>query len=136
MVVPYKVYVVVEREFGEQLGKLPRGARIWIVNTPTNRAIAERLWKERPQEGHLAGITIFNDSKSSSAEDLLVAELGTIDLHHGSYSADPPYTILEVLGAPLSDRIKSELSQYGFDEFHPNSTGFRAVRPVQSAEHS
>jgi hypothetical protein len=61
--VPYKVYVVVEREFGEQLAKLPPDAPIWIVNTPPNRAVAERLWKERNQEGHLTGITTFNDLK-------------------------------------------------------------------------
>jgi hypothetical protein len=70
------------------------------------------------------GIPTFNDQKPSSAGDLLVSDLDTIDLHHGSYSASPPYTIPEVLGAPLSDRIKAELSHYGFDEFHPNSEGF------------
>jgi hypothetical protein len=41
-----------------------------------------------------------------------------IDLPHGSHSANPPYTILEVLGEPLRDRVIAELSQYGFDEFH------------------
>lgn len=130
--VPYKVYVVVEREFGEQLAKLPPDAPIWIVNTPPNRAVAERLWKERNQEGHLTGITTFNDLKASSSEDLLVSELDTIDLHHGSYSAHPPHTILEVLGAPLSDRIKTELSLYGFDEFHSTTVGFCALRPGPS----
>jgi hypothetical protein len=130
--VPYKVYVVVEREFGEQLAKLPPDAPIWIVNTPPNRAVAERLWKERNQEGHLTGITTFNDLKASSSEDLLVSELDTIDLHHGSYSAHPPYTVLEVLGAPLSDRIKTELSLYGFDEFHSTTVGFCALRPGPS----
>jgi hypothetical protein len=125
-----KVYVVVDREFGEQLARLARGVPIWIVDTPLNRAVAQRLWKERHQEDYLTGITTFNDLESSSAEDLLVRELDTIDLHHGAESADPPYTVLEVLGTPLTDRIKSELSQYGFDEFHPNSAGFYAVRPV------
>jgi hypothetical protein len=48
-----------------------------------------------------------------------MSELDKIDLHLGSHSANPPYTIPELLGAPLSDRIKAELSQYGFDEFHP-----------------
>jgi len=43
-----------------------------------------------------------------------VSELDKIDVHRGSHSANPPYTIPEVLGAPLSDRIKAELSQYGF----------------------
>jgi hypothetical protein len=43
-----------------------------------------------------------------------MSELDKIDVHRGSHSANPPYTIPEVLGAPLSDRIKAELSQYGF----------------------
>jgi hypothetical protein len=115
--VPHTVYVVVAREFGEHLAEFAPGVSVWIVNTPLNRVVAQRLWKERNQKGHLTGITTFNDSKSSSAEDLLVSELDKIDLHHGSHSANPPYTILEVLGAPVSGRIKAELSQYGFDEF-------------------
>jgi hypothetical protein len=131
--VPYTVYVVVEREFGEHLAEFAPGGPVWIVNTPLNRVVARRLWKERNPKGHLTGITGFNDSKSSSAEDLLVSELDKIDLHHGSHSANPPYTMLEVLGAPLSDRIKAELSQYGFDEFHPGAAGFRAIRPRPSA---
>jgi hypothetical protein len=130
VVVPYKVYVVVDREFGERLTNLAPGVPVWIVNTPLNRTVAERLWKERNQQGYLTGITTFDDLESSSAEDLLLWELDTIDLHHGPQSADPPYTILEVLGTPLSDRIRAELSQYGFDEFHPSAGGFSAVRPA------
>jgi hypothetical protein len=130
--VPHKVYVVVERAFGEQLASLPPGVPVWIVNTPSNRLVAEQLRRERKQEDHLTGITTFNDTKSLSPEDLLVSELDTIDLHHGSYSANPPYTVLEVFGAPLSGRVEAELSRFGFDEFHPGAAGFRAVRPVPS----
>jgi hypothetical protein len=106
------------------------GVPVWVVGTPFNRAVAQRLWKERPQENHLTGITSFNDVESSFPEDLLLSELDTIDLHHGSHSADPPYTILEVFGTPLNDRINAELSQYGFKEFHTDAAGFCAVRPV------
>ena len=85
------VYVVVEREFGEHLAEFAPGVPVWIVNTPLNRVVAQRLCRERKQKGHLAGITTFNDSKSSSAEDLLVLVSGfdKIDLHHGSHSANP-----------------------------------------------
>jgi hypothetical protein len=103
---------------------------VWIVDTPTNKAVAQRLWKERPEEGHLTGITTFNNADSSSPEDLLVAELDSIDLHHGSYSADPPYTAIEVLGTPLTERVRNELSAYGFNEFHTNSAGFTAQRRI------
>jgi hypothetical protein len=128
-VIPYKVYIIVDREFGERLAELERGVPVWIVDTPPNKAVAQRLWKERPQESHLTGITTFNDYKFSSPEDILLAELETIDLHHGSYSANPPYTILEVVGAPLSAKTKNEMSAYGFNEFQVNSTGFTARRP-------
>ena len=128
--VPYKVYVVVDREFGEELAKLAPGVPVWIVDTPVNRAVANRLRDERQEENHVTGITTFKDFDRSSAEDILLSELNTIDLHHGSHSANPPYTILEVFGTPLNSRIKAELSQYGFDEFQPKSAGFCALRPL------
>ena len=61
-----------------------------------------------------------------------MSELDTIDLHHGPHSANPPYTVLEVFGTTLNDRIKAELSQYGFDKFDATSVGFSAVRPMPS----
>jgi hypothetical protein len=128
-VVPSKVYVVVDREFGEQLAELEQGIPVWIVDTPTNKPVVDRLWKERPQKGHLAGITIFDDLKSSSPEDILLEELDMIDLHHGSDTADPPYTVIEVFGTRLTTRAKNELSAYGFNEFHANLAGFTARRP-------
>lgn len=130
--VPYRIHIVVDREFGEQLAALEQGVPVWIVDTPTNKSVTQRLWKEQPRESHLTGITIFDDSTSSSPEDLLLAELDQIDLHHGPYSADPPYTVLEVVGAPLSDRVKKEMSAYGFNEFRTSSTGFIARRPQPS----
>ena len=127
---PYKVHVVVDRDFGERLAELEPNVPVWIVDTPSNKTVAQRLWNERNQKNHLTGITTFRDSVSSSPEDLLVSELDTIDLHHGCYSSDPPYTILEVLGVPLSERIKTELAEYGFNEFHSTAGGFSAVRPT------
>jgi hypothetical protein len=55
--VPYTVYVVVEREFGEHLAEFAPGVPVWIVNPPLNRVVAQRLWKERNPKGHLTGIT-------------------------------------------------------------------------------
>jgi hypothetical protein len=126
--VPYKVYVVVDREFGERLTALGPGVPVWIVDTPINSAVAQRLWKERPNDNHLSGITTFRDWDSSTPEDLFVSELDMIDLHHGSHSSDPPYTTLEVLGTPLTERIKAALSEYGFTEFRGSSEGFLATR--------
>jgi hypothetical protein len=125
---PYKVLVVVDAEFGSRLAELPPDHPVWIVDTPANRAAAQQRWAERRNDTHLTGVTVFNTAAECSPEDNLLAQLGTIDLHHGSYSADPPYTILEVIGTPLSERIRSELSQCGFDDFCSSDVGFRALR--------
>jgi hypothetical protein len=127
--VPYKVFVVVDRHFGEKLSDLEQGVPVWIVDTPTNKPVVERFWKERPNEDHLTGITTFNDAALLSAEDNLLSHLDTIELHHGVYSADPPYTVLEVFGTQLTDSAKNVLFEYGFDKFQITSTGFVTSRP-------
>ncbi len=43
VVIPYKVYVVADGEFGGRLAALPVGVPVWIVRTPVNRSVAERL---------------------------------------------------------------------------------------------
>jgi hypothetical protein len=126
---PYKVFVVVDREFGEKLSELEKGVPVWIVDTPTNKPVVQRFWKQRPDEDHLTGITTFNDAASRSAEDNLLSHLNTIELHHGVYSADPPYTVLQVFGTKLTDNAKSVLSEYGFDKFQVTSAGFVTSRP-------
>jgi hypothetical protein len=120
--VPDKLYVIVERSFGERLATLPEGIPVWIVDTPKNKPVAQRLWKARQHHDHFTGITTFNDNSSSSPETILISNLDTIELHH------PRYTQLEVLGTPLTDEIRTELGQYGFNEFQPTPEGFRCLR--------
>jgi hypothetical protein len=103
---------------------------VWIVDSPTNKAVAKRLWKERPHENSLTGITTFGFSESATPEDIAVSMLDTIELHHGRHSADPPYTVIEVLGVVLSENVKIGFSEYGFNEFYPTSAGFNATRPL------
>lgn len=129
---PYKVYVVVDPSFGERLATLPEDTPVWIVDTPTNSAVAHRLWKVRTPN-HLTGITTFQVDLSSSPDANLIAKLDMIDLHHGPFSADPPYSQLEVFGTRLSNEIRTELSRYGFIEFEVTPEGFRCSRPVSAS---
>jgi hypothetical protein len=122
-----KVYVVVDPTFGEKLALLPPGFPIWIVDSAANKPVAKRLWSERPERSHLDGITTFRVSSDSPEENLL-GGLATIDLHHGSYSADPPYSTIKVIGAAVSEKIKMAMGEYGFEEFRSNGDGFEAIR--------
>jgi hypothetical protein len=58
----------------------------------------------------------------------LLGKLDAIELHHGSHSTDPPYTIIEVFGTQLTANAKNVLSEYGFNEFHVTSMGFTAAK--------
>ena len=127
---PYAVTVILDRTYGERLLALPAGTAVWIVDTPPNRAAAQRLWAERPAASHLDGITTFKSREEASAEETLLSELDTIDLHHGPFSAKLPYTVLEVIGAATTERIKAAMSAFGFTEFQSTALGFRAVRPL------
>ena len=124
----YRVFVVLDRDYGERLLELARSGPVWIVDTPQNRAVAQNLWAANPNRNQLEGVTTFKAGDDCSNEETLIDELDTIDLHHGSYSADPPYTVLEVIGTPISERLKAELSHYGFNKFQPTGKGFRTLR--------
>jgi hypothetical protein len=126
----YRVFVVVDREYGERLGKLAQTAPVWIVGTPTNRTAAQRIWAANPNRSHLEGVTTFKFGEACSSEDILINELDAIDLHHGIHSANPPYTVLEVIGIGITARLKAELSHFGFDDFQQTDQGFRAMRPM------
>jgi hypothetical protein len=123
-----KVYVVVDPAFREQLRDLPPNVPVWVVDTPENASIVRGLWKERHSPNHLTGITTFCVEPEDSPEDNLIDELDTIDLHHGLHSSNPPYSKIEVIGVTLSERIKSALAQYGFQEFRATPHGFEASR--------
>jgi hypothetical protein len=133
MVEPYRVFVVLDREYGERLFELAHTGPVWIVDTPLNRTAVQKIWAVDPNRSHLDGVTTFKTGDDSSPEDSLINELDVIDLHHSTYSADPPYTVLEVIGAEMSERVRSGFCEFGFNEFQTTAEGFRAMRPLPNA---
>ena len=129
---PHKVRVIVDPAFGERLAGLPASEPAWVIDSPENTPVAHRLWKERSTTSHLAGITTFRPGPSFSAEDELVSQLATVDLHHGEYSASPPYSVLEVIGCSPSERIQTALGEFGFTVQSSTPDGFVAVRTEET----
>jgi hypothetical protein len=127
---PYSVFVVLDGNYGERFLSLIDVGAVWMIDTPLNRIAAQNFWAAHPTRGHLDGITTFKFQADSSPEDLLMNELETIDLHHGVYSASPAYTVLEAIGANLSDKLRSKFSEFGFNQFEVTAQGFRASRPL------
>jgi hypothetical protein len=54
--------------------------------------------------------------------------LDTIDLHHGPYSSEHPYTGLRVVGAAATDAVRAALADLGFVLIGSDAQGFTATR--------
>jgi hypothetical protein len=106
---------------------------VWIVDSPANGEFTRQLWAESPKSGHLDGLTLFKASENRPPEQMLIDWMDTIDLHHGVYSANPPYTIIRVVGSKLTPEGRQVLGTFGFDSFTLTDDGFRATRPLPPA---
>lgn len=131
MTEPYKVILIVDPAFGESLAALPPHVPVWIIESDLNSPVVERLRQERSEESHLQGITTFKEQPRLSSEEQAISVLEQVDLHHGEFSADPPYSILEVIGCTANDDVKQELQDYGFAISEITKDGFTATRREQ-----
>jgi hypothetical protein len=121
---PHIVAVVVDPDFGDRISELAERMPVWIVDTPMNRAASEKHWASGPQ----LQVTTFPIDSRLTAETWLVNVLSAIDLHHGEYSRDPPYSAVEVFGASLTPAIKTTLGQFGLVNFAERPGGFIATK--------
>jgi hypothetical protein len=115
----------VDPSFGNRLADLPIGEPAWVVGSRCNRPIIQQLWRERHADSHLTGITQF-DPHGATAEEILLNELDTIDLHHGRYSSDPPWSAAIVYGATPTADLAQAFATIGFATLTPTADGFIA----------
>jgi hypothetical protein len=128
---PYSVALVLDAKFGEQLGQLASRVHTWVVDSPQNRVVAEKLWASERQltEGSIErGITTFKAISDADPEDWCAAIVGTIDVHHNELSHTPGYSCLEVYGLKFSDRLRPYFCDLGFTDFQDTDYGFRASK--------
>jgi hypothetical protein len=125
--------VILDPDYGERLREVPSGQPTWITMSPVNEPVIRSLWALRSDSSQLTGITGFSYQKDASPADRFLQELDTIDLHHGPYSSDAPYTELEVVGAQLTPSVRSALAKIGFSEFRNTPSGFIALRSDEEA---
>jgi hypothetical protein len=121
-----RVQLVVDADYGERLHSLPQDEDSWVVDTSTNQAVIKSIWAARNADAPLVGITSFKVAPDETGEDWLLNILSTVELHHGEDSQSPPYSMLRVIGTPLSPRLRRELGEYGFVRFEDSADGFVA----------
>ncbi|MDY0357593.1 MAG: hypothetical protein RBR19_17055 [Sedimentisphaerales bacterium] len=123
----YRVHVVVDPEYGERLRELPVDEPVWVVASEVNRLVVQALWRER------ADVTSFRFTPQAAPEDRLVSILSTVDLHHGEFSHDPPYSVLNIIGVEWSPAIQDEFDSFGLNRFEATAEGFVAMRTPSKA---
>ena len=122
-----KVTLVLEPNYGDGLASLAAISHVWVIDTPANRTAASEYWAQNPKAEVETGITTFKSMDESRWESCLKM-LDTIDLHHGKYSSNPPYSVFDIIGCPLTKAVKSALEDLGFTRFEEMVEGFRASR--------
>ena len=128
----HRVAIVVDRNFGERLRELSRHCHVWACKTPDNLHVAVQLWAEKSGGYSFeAGVTIFNVSAEATPEAMCRDILWTVDLHHGEYSHDPPWSEIEVVGAALTPPLRAGLEDYGVEDFEERPDGFLAIRSIE-----
>lgn len=130
---PYSVSIVLDRNYGQLLHELIESGPVWIVESSANRESSQQFWRDSPTRNHLDGVTLFKAAETSSPEEMLAGWMDAIELHHGVYSADPPYTVIRVVGTTVTPHLRKVLGTFGFDFFMPTDEGFCAVRPLATA---
>ena len=124
-----KVALVLDREYGEQLEHLAAQMAVWIIDSPSNKAVVRRLWDRRPKPEHM--ITTF--MKSGVLDETCFGGLmEDIELHHGFYSQTPPFHELEVFGLKPTSVVEQILAEYGFALKQPTLVGFTAERSPET----
>lgn len=108
----HEVYFILDETFDADLWAPSRKTDVRVIKSPHNEAAARAVWeKESDAYSPLSGIATFDGSADviRSFYDLL----GTIDQHHGNYSAQEPWSTIHVVGSPQDaarpDRIADEL---------------------------
>jgi len=127
----YVVGIVVDPEFGERVAALLGRMPVWIADTETNRAAAERVGKARMRSGenvddtvHRA-LTTFAVDLNATPESWCLDILDTVAGHHDRYSHSPGYSALEVYGAAPSPELLKALAEHCLSQLEPLTDGFR-----------
>ncbi len=102
---------------------------VWLISSPHNLIAIEKLRSEYPLLS--SQLTVINGPKTEGLSEWLTENIGSIELHHGEFSHDPPVTTFEVRGISLAPLLREKLEQLGFRRFEESigtPAGFIAFR--------
>jgi len=123
-----RVLLVLDRDYDGELSSVPANTHIWLIDSPANRNVAANYRALHGGSSVETGATTFKAADDDLASETCLKVLDDIDLHHGQYSSDPPYSVLEVVGSRLTRPVELAIKALGFSKFERTVDGFTATR--------
>ncbi len=121
------VAIVLDPGFGAQLFALAAQHPVWIVDSPTNRAIIEAVWSQRRHDKLPREVNVFRAIEGLSAAEHVSALLSSVYAAHGPHAQDPAFTTLLVDGAEPDDALAAALLARGASRVEGTGRGVRAT---------
>ncbi len=118
-----EVAVVVDPEFGDRLSTLADQRCVWVAESATNRAAAERLL--RGTAAYM--VTTFRFNQTAPLPEVFAEILPVVDEHHGILSCNPPYQRIAVYGARPNGTARAALAAIEFELEAETADGFTAI---------
>jgi hypothetical protein len=124
----HKVGIVVDRNFGDRIQQLARLFHVWVVESPSNTPVIQKVWEAQSRVPDLdilgPGVTSFGASSGETAEDMCARIASEVQVHHGEFGHDPPWAEIEIHGVQLDDRLGEVFRALGTTEFEAFPEGF------------
>jgi len=124
----YAVALVADPEFGVSLLSLAERMHVWVIESPTNLAVAKTWWANHLDHSQTSGITTYRHDPGEDLESWSNFAIESLDEHHGPLSGQPAYSEVNVFGLSLSAKVRESFENLGFIEFHENANGFIAKK--------
>ena len=122
----HPVALVFDGEFGARLVDLAARIHVWALESPVNRAAAERIRSDAPVSSLDRGITLFRGAATDSPAAMLADQIGIIAEHHGPFAHDPPMDAVEVYGVAPDAEVLAVLTSCGWGALSVTEAGFVA----------
>jgi hypothetical protein len=100
-----KVAIVVDEDYSG-LAELASLMAVWVVDTPANRQVMERLWKQRESSG--SDLTLFKSTSGLSKEVQIVGQIWAIEMHF------PDVDSLLLIGISGTSSLRDSLEKLGY----------------------
>jgi hypothetical protein len=118
-----KVIIALDPAYGTR-ADADLGDAFWVVESPPNRALAERAWALGKTDLNSA---VYKPSAGSCADEDVIQRFEDADLHH------PTWNEMAFAGVSLSPSLKEHFTRLGL-QVARRAASFSVLRPPPGAE--